>query len=96
MFRPAPRRSFEFDRLVFSAFVERRSPDLVRGLVLATAEAHRRAETEIEAAGVLEDVDQPLAVDLRPAAPEAVDQDVGGNEAFKRDVVRLLTGVIFS
>src|ERR1700692_3971091 len=44
----AAKRSFEFDRLVFSGFVERRSPDLVRSLVLAAAETERHAKTKIE------------------------------------------------
>src|ERR1700692_3971087 len=43
----AAKRSFEFDRLVFSGFVQRRSPDLVRSLVLAAAGTARDAKANI-------------------------------------------------
>src|SRR5216684_64362 len=91
----AATRSFKFDRLVFSGFVERRSPDLVRSLVLAAAETERYAKTKIEIAGVLQNIDEPLGVDLRAAAPQRVDQHVCRNETLQRDVVRTLAGKIF-
>src|SRR5262249_52389905 len=62
------KRSFEIEWLIFPRFVERRSPDLVRSLVLAAAEADRDAKTKIEIAGVLQNIDEPLGVDLRAAA----------------------------
>src|SRR6266853_6795323 len=78
----AAKRSFKFDRLVFSGFVERRSPDLVRSLVLAAAETERYAKTKIEIVGVLQNVDEPLGVDLRAAALQRVDQHVCRNETL--------------
>src|SRR6266853_3920575 len=60
----AAKRSFKFDRLVFSSFVELGPPDLVRSLVLAAAETERYAKTKIEIAGVLQNIDQPLGVRL--------------------------------
>src|SRR6266853_6663190 len=63
----AAKRSFKFDRLVFSSFVELRPPDLVRSLVLAAAETERYAKTKIEIAGVLQNIDQPLGVGRRIA-----------------------------
>src|ERR1700676_3791684 len=89
------KRSFKFDRLVFSGFVERRSPDLVRSLVLAATETERYAKTKIEIVGVLQNVDEPLGVDLRAAALQRVDQHVCRNETLQRDVVRTLAGEIF-
>src|SRR4051812_35575283 len=58
----------EFDRLIRAGLVHRRAPDLVRGLVLGPAETERRAEAQIQIAGVFQRVDQPFGVELRAGA----------------------------
>src|SRR5216683_3722514 len=86
---------FEFDRLVFSVFVDRRSPDLVRSLVFGAAKTELGSKTQVEIARVLQDVDELLGIELRSSALEPLDQDVGCNIALKRDVIRRLAGEIF-
>ena len=45
---PAIAASFQLDRLIGAGLVERRAPDLVRGLMFGGAEVERGAKTEIE------------------------------------------------
>src|ERR1700704_6699483 len=87
--------SFKFDRLVLAAFIERRSPDLVRSLVFSAAETELGSKTQIELAGILQDVDELLGIELRSATFECLDQDACRNIALKRHVIRCLAGKIF-
>ena len=57
-------RLFQFDRLVCPGLVQRRSPDLVRGLVLGATKTKSYAEAEIDAGHGFEGVDQFLGVEL--------------------------------
>src|SRR3984893_7079209 len=67
---------FEFDRLVFSVFVDRRSPDFVRRLVFRAAKTEIGAKTQVEIARVLQDVDQLLGIELRSGTLQPLDQNV--------------------
>jgi MHS family proline/betaine transporter-like MFS transporter len=87
--------SFELDRLVLSGFVKRGSPDLVRRLVFAAAKTESGSKTEVHVAGIFQDVDQLLGVELRPDGLQRLDQDVCRDVAFERHVVRRLARVIF-
>jgi len=55
---------FEFDCLVLPGFIKRRSPDLVRGLVLSAAKTELGSKAEVEIAHVLQDVDELLGIEL--------------------------------
>src|SRR5450631_2114045 len=87
--------SLQFDGLEFPAFIQRRSPDLVRRLVFGAAKTERDSKTQIEIAHVLQDVDELLGIELRSRTLERLDQDIGRNEAFERHVVGRLAGKIF-
>src|SRR6266851_8030656 len=87
--------SFKFDSLVLAAFIERRSPNLVRSLVFGAAETELGSKTQIELAGILQDVDELLGIELRSATLKCLDQDVCRNKALKRHVIRCLAGKIF-
>jgi hypothetical protein len=65
---PAISQLFEFDRLVFSVFVDRRSPDLVRSLVFGAAKTELGSKAQVEIARVLQDVDERLGIELRSSA----------------------------
>ncbi len=78
---------FEFDRLVFSVFVDSRSPDLVRSLVFGATKTELGSKTQVEIARVLQDVDELLGIELRSSALEPLDQDVGCNIALKASAV---------
>jgi hypothetical protein len=64
---------FELDRLVFSVFVDRRSPDLVRSLVFRAAKTELGSKTQVEIARVLQDVDELLGIELRSGTPKPLD-----------------------
>jgi hypothetical protein len=81
---------FELDCLVLPAFVKRRAPYLVRSLVFTAAEVERGSKAQVEIAGVLQDVDELLGIELRPSPLKRLDQDVGRNETLQRAVVRCL------
>src|SRR5258708_27757231 len=76
----AAKRSFKFDRLVFSGFVELRSPDLVRSLVLAAADTERYATTKIANSRLLHNLDQPPPPPPPAAALQRADQHLSRNE----------------
>ena len=88
-------RLFEFDCLVLPGFIKRRSPNLVRGLVLSTAKTKRGSKAQVEIAHVLQDVDQLLGIELRSSTFKRLDQDVCRNIALERHVIRRLAGKIF-
>src|SRR6478752_430095 len=77
----------QFQRGVLAVFVDRRAPDLVRGLVLGAAECQRRAEAETHVAHGLEIVDQLLGVELRTGLPQCLDQHIRRDIALERDIV---------
>src|SRR6266849_8157508 len=87
--------SFKFDGLVLAAFIERRSPDLVRSLVFSAAETELGSKTQIELPGILQDADELLGIELRSATLECLDQDVCRNIALARHVIRCLAAKIF-
>jgi hypothetical protein len=64
---------FELDRLVFSVFVDRRSPDLVRSLVFGAAKTELGSKTQVEIARILQDVDELLGIELRSGTPKPLD-----------------------
>src|SRR5436853_5276439 len=86
---------FKLESLVAPAIVDRGSPYLVRRLVFGAAETEGRAKPEIEVARILENVDQLFGIELRTGPLQGLDQDVGGDIAFERDVVRRLARKIF-
>src|SRR3981081_2607600 len=85
----------ELECLVLAGLIKRRSPDLVRGLVFSAAKAELSSKTQIEIAGLLPDVDELLGIELRSDTLKRLDQDVGGDIALKRHVIRCLAGKIF-
>src|SRR6267378_858512 len=87
--------SFKFDRLVLAAFIERRSPDLVRSLVVSAAETELGSKTPIELAGILQDVVELLGIELRSATVECSDQDACRTVVRERHGVGCLAGKIF-
>src|SRR5476649_2820669 len=87
--------SLQFDGLEFPAFIQRRSPDLVRSLMFGAAKTKRDSKARIEIAHVLQDVDELLGIELRPGTLERMDQDIGRDETLERHVVRRLAGKIF-
>src|SRR6187551_1378504 len=87
--------SFEIERLIASALIERGAPHLVRGLVLGAAEAELGPETEVEITHRLQRVDQLLRIELRSGPLDARDQHVGGDIALERNVVGRFAREIF-
>ena len=73
--RTGPQCSFKFYRLKNAGLIERRSPNSVRCLVLATAEVQLRAETEIEIVHGFKVVDELFDIDLRTRPFQGLDQD---------------------
>src|ERR1700738_490258 len=92
---PPGARSFKFDGLVLPVVVDRRSPDLVRGLVFGAAKPEIGAKTQVESARVLQGVDQLLGIELRSDTLQPLDQNVGRNVALERHVIRCLAGKVF-
>src|SRR5262245_31573874 len=87
-------RSFEIDRLETPAFVEGRTPYLVRGLVIGASEGELHAESEIEVAGSFQRVHEFFGIERLPGALQPVDQDARRHKSFQRSIVRRLAGKI--
>src|SRR4029453_3417586 len=64
------------------------APHLVYSLVLGSAEAHRRAEPNVEIAEILESCYQSFGVELRAILFQGCDQHAGRNVTFERNIVR--------
>ena len=76
--------SFQFDGLPLAAFIQRRSPDLVRRLMFGAAKVKWDSEAQIDIAHVLQDVDELFGVELRAAPVPAVVSLVAGRSEERR------------
>src|SRR5438132_7164548 len=80
----------QLERLEIARGVENRAPHFMRSLVLAHAEAHRRADAEVDPLHPLERIDERLHGELAPGAPQTVDHELRREVPLERDEVRLL------